>query len=83
MAKAKVELAKAKKEVKEAIRKCKASNVFTIEKARAMVDFCKSEKFFAKCQEFSQESFEEGFKMGELECQTLILDHHPGLKLDF
>lgn len=83
VAKARMELTKAMKEVVKAIERYKASEDFIVEKARAMVVFYKSEDFFANCRAFSQEAYEEGFRMGELECRNEILNHFQGIDLSF
>lgn len=55
------EVVKAKRQAIEVMDKYKASESLTKEKARAVVDFQKSEEFYALCQDFGEESYKEGF----------------------
>lgn len=48
-----------------------------------MANFHKSEEFFVDCQTFSLEAYKEGFKTRELKCRNAVLDHFPGINLNF
>lgn len=78
---AKRELVDAKKRDKEAVVKYKVSKDFATEMARAMANFCKSEKFFTIYQAFNWEAFKKGIDMGTFKYQDMIMDHYIGLGL--
>lgn len=65
------------------MEKVKASESFAVEKAQAVANFQKLKKFFALCQDFDQELYEEGFNRAEQEFHAAILDHFPIIKLNF
>lgn len=77
------ELGNTKKEVAEIVEKFKASKDFMVEKSWAVANFGESDEFHTLYQDFSQESYGEGFNRAKWELQEAILEYFTGIKLDF
>lgn len=48
-----------------------------------MMDIHKLEDFFTDCRVFSKGAYEEGFRVGELECQNMVLNYFQEIDLGF
>lgn len=67
----------------DAMDKFKVFGDFATKKTHSMVIFYTWEEFYDDYYEFSQEAFEEGYKLGKLDCCSQIMTWHPGLDFYF